>query len=110
MIKRLICKHEYSFYHRGKYMPLFAVSQWDKWCFVCKKCGKRSVLYDMYLHDLWKSICEKVDREKAMGIDNSEYDNMRFIIGHHIYMGKGAYYMKKRFKNYHQEDPCNYYR
>lgn len=109
MFKKIFCKHHYEYYHRGKYMPLFAVSLWDKWHFICKKCGKTSILYDYDLHELWKEISEKVSRENAMGIDNSQYDNLVFRIGYHNYSGKGAYYMKQNYKNYHQDKTVTLY-
>lgn len=103
MIKKLMCRHEYNYYHRSRYVPFFAVYEDDKWHFICKKCGKTSVIYGVTLMGIWDSIREKVKREEAMGIDNSEYDDMEFIMGTKVYSGKGAYYMKEKFKNYHQE-------
>ncbi|AYP68353.1 hypothetical protein PQE75_gp126 [Bacillus phage vB_BcoS-136] len=102
MIKRLLCKHEYDCYHVSRYVPFLTVICLNKWHFICKKCNSKSILYELDIDDVWEDIREKVAKEKAMGVNNSEYEDFVYILGSSIYRGKGAYYLSKKYSKYKQ--------
>jgi hypothetical protein len=74
-----------------------------QWHYICKKCGKTSVIQQMALNDFLETVTMKVKKEEALGMDNSQYKNVRFIVGSYILEGKTAYYAQQRLKNYKQE-------
>lgn len=109
MFKKLLCKHKFEYYHKGKYIPLLYYTQWTKWHFICKGCGKTKTIYESILKEEWKHIVKKVAKEEAMGMNHSDYENEEFILGCYTYRGKGAYYMKEKYKNLYQEKSIPYY-
>lgn len=74
MIKRLLCSHNFIYYHKKRYLPLFSTYKRDKWLFICKKCNKKSVLYDSAIEANWNAICDKVAREEALGKEYKQKD------------------------------------
>jgi hypothetical protein len=103
LLKKLLCRHSFEYYHKGKYTPYIS-AQFIKWHFICKSCGKTKTIYEHILDNEWKDIAMKIAKEKAMGIDHSEYENLKFVLGCFTYKGKGAYYMKQKYKQFIQEE------
>jgi hypothetical protein len=102
MLKKLLCKHHYEYYHQDRYYPILAISSDVQWHYLCKKCGKTSVVQRMALDEFIEKMQKKVAKEKAMGVDVSEYADFEKIVGSYTIHGKVGYYVHKRLSNYHQ--------
>jgi hypothetical protein len=104
IIKKLFCNHKYEYFYKDRYLPLFSDTLYDKWYFICKNCEKIVTLYELDVDKIHKKLLKKVAKEVAMDVDNSKYENYEFILGNSVYKGKVAFYMKQKYKKFHQEE------
>lgn len=102
MKSRLFCKHTYKHFHTDKRLS-FGGHYYTKWHYVCK-CGSKKVIDEEALVSYVREKSRLISFEKAKGIDNSEYDNLEFIVADQLFKGKLAYYMKKRLGKFEQNE------
>lgn len=107
MIKRLFCKHTYKYYHRDEYLSFLTSSFHPQWHYVCDKCGKKNRIQEQALNDFIRDKSKKVAMEETMGIDNSKYDDLTFVIADRTVTGKLAYYTRKRLHQFKQDKPIH---
>jgi hypothetical protein len=101
MLKRLFCKHEYKYFHQDRYQIFGTI--FDKWHYVCCKCGKTTVIREDELSDFVHKSARQRDKEIAMGVDHSKYEDCKVEIGRFTFYRKVAYEVNKKYHNYTHE-------
>lgn len=100
MIRKLFCKHEYEYFHKDRYYSFPSAYPHDQYHYVCKKCEKTSVIQERALEEFLIRTSKKVKKEEALGVDNSQYEDLNFNIAGYITYGKLSYYTQKRLHRY----------